>query len=332
MIKILIILPYYNRPNFVKGALKSVLISGENYGNWELAFIDDGSSHKGEPVVRDLLADHLSKVRFYDSKMSPEDKKEKGCYLGFYVNKAIEDSDADVGITLCDDDELHPNYLFNLNNYFTDNPSILSCYSNVYVYNPILESKEGYLRPHKLNQWKTPIAAACRVDSSQVAWRLIVNKQHDCWFDYPRSKDHDAAFFAKMNEKCGLTYPTGFISQYKAEHSYQLGNAGVFAWDNPIDLSDDPMQNYQKEKSFIIHSSIKKLDELEHIKEYTEAINLSKQILKLNSEDSDLWFRLGGYQLAVGDREGAFDSLTNAAKYTSRTENLEFVKSILEKL
>lgn len=50
---ILILLFYYNRPELVKNALFS--IKNNNYVNWKLAFIDDGSLINGEKIVRSIF-------------------------------------------------------------------------------------------------------------------------------------------------------------------------------------------------------------------------------------------------------------------------------------
>ena len=47
--KILIILMYYERPNMVRFALDS--IAAQDYDNFEVAVIDDGSLNHIEPIV-----------------------------------------------------------------------------------------------------------------------------------------------------------------------------------------------------------------------------------------------------------------------------------------
>src|SRR5258706_11440151 len=65
MLKIQILLMYYDRPNIVKNALNS--IKEMNYDNWELVFLDDGSVTSGESIVKDILKDSLHKVRFFNT-------------------------------------------------------------------------------------------------------------------------------------------------------------------------------------------------------------------------------------------------------------------------
>ena len=108
--KILILCSYYNRPILLRNALNSILRADEYHQDWELAFGDDGSEIPGKPIVEEVLKDHLDHVRCYHSNMKFEDKIENGLILGTMANEAMQDSDADIGFMLCDDDELVPTY------------------------------------------------------------------------------------------------------------------------------------------------------------------------------------------------------------------------------
>lgn len=229
--KILILMAYYNRPILVKNALNSIIKSNENYKNWHLVFGDDGSFIPGKPIVEDILKDHLDKVTFVHTNNTFDDKIKNGLLLGRYANEVINNSDADVALMLCDDDELHSTYLLNLNNFFVKNPKILYCYSKVHIYNPLMQ-KSGDVNSlvAKFNKWNKPINPVGKVDASQVAWRIDCCKKHNAWFGdstkivegKPWTSDTDRSLFKQLNEKCGLCYPTNFVGQYKGVHDYQL--------------------------------------------------------------------------------------------------------------
>lgn len=230
-LKILILMAYYNRPILVKNALNSILKANENYKNWHLLFGDDGSSIPGRPIVEELLKDHLSQITFVNTHHTIDEKIREGLLLGKYANNAIKSSDADVAIMLCDDDELVPNYLTNLNTFFQNNPNVLYCYSKVHLYNPFFQkSCDVNNIAGKMNQWNDPIEPVAKVDASQVAWRLECCKKHGAWFgestkviaDRPWTSDTDRSLFEQLSKNCGLCYPTGFVAQYKSVHDYQL--------------------------------------------------------------------------------------------------------------
>lgn len=212
---ILILLLYYNRPKLVQNALHS--IQNSSYHDWTLFIHDDNSP---QPILT-----NLPHTYHLNTDTKPQ-KLERGSSLGLVVNKVLKESPADIAIMLCDDDALHPLYLQNLNDYFTNNPEVNSCYSNVILYNPLIESYlDAINRPpdpeYYLNYQTNPISPYNIVDASQVAWRLSCNKQFNAWFPDYLDKNHDAAFYKEL-EKSGPTHPSGFISQFKGIHEQQL--------------------------------------------------------------------------------------------------------------
>jgi glycosyltransferase involved in cell wall biosynthesis len=232
-LKILILMAYYNRPLLVKNALLSIVKANEHHQNWRLLFGDDGSIIPGKPIVQDILKDHIDKVDFVESNFSLDQKLKNGLVLGKFANETIEKSDADVAIILCDDDEIYPNYFYNLNLFFNKNTNILHCYSKVLVFNPIIQKSSDVNEKiiyNRYNQWNEPINPVGKLDASQVAWRLDCCKKHGAWFadstkfvaGRPWTKDTDRSFFENLHERCGPCQPTGFIGQFKGIHDYQL--------------------------------------------------------------------------------------------------------------
>lgn len=231
--KILILLFYYNRPQMVQNALKS--INKSTYTNFTIAFIDDGSKSPGLPIVEQTLKPELlDKVIFYNTENTIEQKLQQGgSIFGKLANQAIKDTNCDLAIMLCDDDAITPGYLEYLNEYFKLNPEINHCYSKVLFYNPILEdytkSKNTTDYKHKgttyeLNHYSKPINPYCKVDSSQVAWRIKCNLESNIWFPYPQTRNLDASLYKELFSKYGLCYPTHFYGQCKGTFGDQLGN------------------------------------------------------------------------------------------------------------
>lgn len=227
--KILILLFYYDRPEMVKNALKS--IENSSYKNFTVAFIDDGSPNPGKPVVEEILSpENLEKVVFYNTNQSSDDKnKQGGSIFGKYANIAMETLESDITIMLCDDDALTPNYLEHLNHYYTQNPEIQHSYSKVLFYDP---SKEDYTQSKKttsfahrgstlyLNSFDTPIEPWGKFDASQVAWRTNCNIK----FPYPQTRALDSSVCKQLGDHHGLCYPTHIEGQCKGAFADQLGN------------------------------------------------------------------------------------------------------------
>jgi glycosyltransferase involved in cell wall biosynthesis len=221
MKKILILLAYYNRPKIVQNALYSILLANKYYKNWELAFLDDGSPIEGRPIVEFVLGDHLEKVKFYILNISIEEKISQGSRLGELANLAIQESDAEICFLLCDDDALHPFFLSNLNIYFHCNLNINHCFSKLIAFDPSKETFLDHLGDVASAGWhyndpnKGPGCWGGILDGSQIAWRAKCNKVSGCWFKSPGSHSQDAYFQKELCGKCGFTYPTGFVGQFK---------------------------------------------------------------------------------------------------------------------
>ncbi len=218
--KILILLFYYNRPNLVRTALNS--IKNQNYENWEIAFIDDGSEISGEPIVKELLYDTpIYKIKFYNTDDSVEDKlnrnKEDGSIFGKYAQMAIENSNADYVLMLCDDDALYPEYLTNLNNYFQTHTNEQYVYSHIHTYDPILTKIEDnpIFEYHHLNKTE-PLNPHFKIDMSQVAWRRNSFIESNIKFPYPMTVNLDSVIYNQMWNHFGDCKFSGFIGQYKA--------------------------------------------------------------------------------------------------------------------
>lgn len=229
---ILILATYYNRPILVKNALNSILKANVHHQNWKLVFGDDASPIEGEPIARRILANHVDQIEFIRKETTLQEKIDGGISLGKYANEILRNTDAEIIITLNDDDELHPEYLSNLNYFLTHHPEVLYCYSNIHLYNPLKQKAEEVDNiSGSYNEHNGPINLYGKCDASQVAWRISCNKEHGAWYSestiegnskLPWATNTDAEFFNALYDKCGPAHYSGFVSQYKGIHDYQL--------------------------------------------------------------------------------------------------------------
>ena len=246
-LKFLIILMYMDRPNIVKNALLS--IKNLTYDNWELAFIDDSSKIPGEPVVREMLADKLDKIKFFRLNDTIEEKYANGgARFGMCMNRAIDESDADIVITLCDDDALVSDYLEKLNEFFNSNPDEVWAYCHVIEYNPEVELAGPHLHESRMikNSWynrdKNKIMPACQIDSSQVVFRkkIFVEGTDPIRWPHPYTSCLDAYVFDKTQHKYGSCPWAQCYGQYKGLFPDQLGKRKEADFFTPKDRPDDP--------------------------------------------------------------------------------------------
>lgn len=202
-----------------------------HHGAWEMAFIDDGSKVKGEPVARRVLGGLAGKVAFHDTGMSPQMKKEcGGTFIGRYMNGAVRRSDADLVVMVGDDDELCEHYLSDLDDFFSARPEVPSCYSDTVVFDPTAERSEAGRTCSSDPGWKghewfgKPINCSYKVDGVQVAVRAECFKVHGAWFPYPTEINHDALFLQELHDRCGPSVFGGFVGTCKGRHAGQLVN------------------------------------------------------------------------------------------------------------
>jgi len=222
--KFLIISFYYNRPNLVKNALLS--LKNSTYANWELAFIDDGSDIPGEDIVKDIFED-TSNISFYNSYDSLEDKMKRrgyqGSNMGLYAQKALDKSNSDYGLFLCDDDMLIPDYLEKLNKFYNINPEKYYSYCHIKTYDP----KELIpTEPFDKVEYKQNITESTnpfyKLDMSQVSFNVKEAQKEEIYFPYPLTVNIDAEVFLQMHQKWGDITFNGIDGEYKAIYEDNL--------------------------------------------------------------------------------------------------------------
>jgi len=225
--KFLILLCYYKRPNMVRHALRS--LRAQTHKDWELAFVDDSGP---DSTVLNIVLEELGNkngITVYNVGDTDAQKMARGySRFGAFWNQACRESDADIALMLCDDDALHPKYLANLNEWFTSNPQHNYCHSHVSPYDPFTQLPATAPIQGFWTNYDTPIYPGCRVDASQVAWRLPQMKAAGIWFPEQQTANLDAAVYGAMHAAWGDCYPTGFLGQYKGVYgtalTYRVGN------------------------------------------------------------------------------------------------------------
>jgi glycosyltransferase involved in cell wall biosynthesis len=230
---------YYERPEMVKLALDSICAQGD--ADYHLAIVDDGSTKPLRDVI-DQYVWTIGDVTLYNTNDSVEQKlAQGGSRFGSFWNKAIEDTDADLGIMLCDDDALVPGYINGLDRYYTANQDVKYSYGHVSVYDPTTYPSIDNM-PFDygtfLNAHTWPIDPYCRVDASQVSWRIKDWKEAGIKFPAPQTAALDAEVYSQMFEAFGPCPFNEMVVQYKGVFSDQLGqrsNHFVVIDDGPTD-------------------------------------------------------------------------------------------------
>jgi glycosyltransferase involved in cell wall biosynthesis len=195
----------------------------QDYDNWELVVVDDGSVVPARPIVDKFFKDD-PRVKVVETYDSDEGKRRRGgSTFTDRWNQAIRESDATLAIILCDDDALMDGYLSRLNDYFNTHPQEYAAYSHVIVFDPFREN------PYQVTEKRAtpinlpgPTPMFCRVDASQTCWRTSCQKEFNLWFPPVLTRNPDAALYGQIDVTFGPSRWTGFEGQYKAVHRANL--------------------------------------------------------------------------------------------------------------
>lgn len=109
-----IIIPFYNREEFLGEAIESVLDQSEK--NWELLLINDGSTDKSVEIVQGFVEKYPSKIRLF----SHEQNENKGAHAA--RNLGIANSNGEYITFLDSDDVFFPDTLERELKAFAKNP------------------------------------------------------------------------------------------------------------------------------------------------------------------------------------------------------------------
>ena len=244
-IKFCLILAYYDRPRMVRNALES--IRDQDYTNWFLTFIDDGSKAPGGHVVEEILGEKLGQFKscgysaeknatfreyekgiLYRLEDTPEIKAAQNGtrhpeFMNYGVLEVLGAKDSDVVAVICDDDGLYPGALQALNDYYTVNPAVGYSYHSLAVFDPFIEkpNPEHANREFWLNHRRDVPSAFCVCDSSQVTYRRMYFTQHGVRYPNIAGRALDAHLYGLL-QNYDICRFNGLVGAYKGSFSNQL--------------------------------------------------------------------------------------------------------------
>ncbi len=109
-IKFSVIIPTYNRATFIETTIRSV--QNQQYQNWELIIVNDGSTDNTEQIVKTILDERIKYVLIPNAER------------GAARNAGIRISAGDFVCFLDSDDVLLPNHLSEASNYISKNAEV----------------------------------------------------------------------------------------------------------------------------------------------------------------------------------------------------------------
>ena len=114
-----VIMPTYNQGSFIIGAINSLF--GQQYQNWELIIINDGSTDYTEELLTNYLTDQ--RIRYF--------KNNENRGLGFCLNLGIKQASFEYISYLPSDDIYYKEHLFTLYNGMKNNDTAILMYSGI---------------------------------------------------------------------------------------------------------------------------------------------------------------------------------------------------------
>jgi glycosyltransferase involved in cell wall biosynthesis len=232
-LKFLLIFAYYQRPKIARWGMESIL--NQTYSNFEVVFIDDSEDFQpGFDLFQDMVGADPRFKYVHTGDTTANKLARGGGIFGRFMNEAMEQSDADIVIIICDDDSIMPDYLEKLNRFYLDNPHIQTSYCDVVVYNALTDDwrekiKETVPSNHFLNTNKLPHNMNCSKDSCQGSWRLdLVRNNPGLRYPWPLTHALDSRMYEMLFQLTGPAYPNDILGALKQYSEINLGHHGGY--------------------------------------------------------------------------------------------------------
>ena len=209
----------------------------------------------------------IDNLKIVDTKDTIENKKMRGSIHGHYMNRAIRESTADIVVMMSDDDAVYDTYFSELNDFYSKNLEVMYSYCHITPFDPMGQIPCPTLKhlnngtswntkaTSRLN-WAVPINPFCKLDATQVSWRISCCKEHKVWLPETQTKNLDASFYQSMFEKFGNCVFNGATGIYKGFHEGQLTNRVGESQYSPTDAEKSPRylsicSNFKNEQKYL---------------------------------------------------------------------------------
>lgn len=164
MPEVSVVIPTYNRPQFLKRAIGSVL--RQTFADFEIIVVDDGSAVPAKPVIDDFGDPRLHYVY------------QQNCGLSASRNRGIQEAQGTLIALLDDDDMFMPHKLESQVHYLRDNPRTDVALGGYRVVDPegkVLSEQRPWIH-HDPNDIRTWLFGCPAVPSAMLARRQCLDE------------------------------------------------------------------------------------------------------------------------------------------------------------
>jgi glycosyltransferase involved in cell wall biosynthesis len=211
--KVSVIMTSYNRPEYIKNAIESVL--HQTYPNFELLIMDDNSDKQVKDFIETFNDPRIKK---YYSDVTEEDRYKKTRY-SVLINKALEMADGDYITYITDDSWYYPARLETMVNYLNSNGAAI-CYGgqNIFLDNK-KEKKFELIGDRKPTKVLSDLVY--KADHCSVMHTKRVTDEFK-WEESPKAWRHGDAYFFKEVAKKYKFYPIEEILDASIRHEKSI--------------------------------------------------------------------------------------------------------------
>lgn len=214
--KISCILTSFNRPTWIRDALKS--LEWQTYRDFEVILMDDSSIFDVRPVAKSF---DLPELRVFHSDVSPEQRAEE-YRLSINMNAALHEVDGDLICFLCDDDYYSPTWFEKAHTFFSRSHNL----DKIAGYGRLIHSEtRRFAMPTKgEKRWPgTLLTQPLRnLDHNQVMHRRL---NPPC--KWPEGLDHpdcpDGIYFEEIVKAGHAFHPINTLAVVKRMHPKTVG-------------------------------------------------------------------------------------------------------------
>jgi spore maturation protein CgeD len=163
--KITCILASYNRPNWVRQAIRSVV--QQTHKDYQLIVVDDSTIFDISEAVGDFQPSEVEVIHF---DVSSEERR-KGNRLSININAGLARANGQLVCYLGDDDFYYPNWFENASRFFKAHPSVHAAFGKLrYTRSRNME----YPKTGEIRFFGAPIRDPyCRLDHNQIMHRPL---------------------------------------------------------------------------------------------------------------------------------------------------------------
>ncbi|MBM7622077.1 spore maturation protein CgeD [Bacillus tianshenii] len=219
--KVSIILTSYNKPEYIKNSIESVL--NQTYRNWELFIMDDNSDRKTVEIIKLYLSD--KRIKYHNSLIKNEDRYKTTRYATL-INDALSKTSGKYITYLTDDNIYLPSRLEIMINLLESNDDIDIVYSNqkvIYVDEQRKIQKEYIRETQGVLTKAEGLVDHCSIMHSKKIAEKVYNRFGKYWDDDFVHWNHGDAAFWKRLTLFNSFHPINIILDiaYKDYYSFQ---------------------------------------------------------------------------------------------------------------